>query len=81
MELARDSVFVVVESLYSMDGTFAPLTDIVELVEELLLKGNGYVVVDEAHSTGIYGPQGRGIVALLARRIESWHAFIPLGRH
>ncbi|KAF7984407.1 hypothetical protein HWV62_14452 [Athelia sp. TMB] len=59
------SVFVAVESLYSMDGTFAPLTDIVEAAETLFPAGNAYVVVDEAHATGIYGPQGRGLVAAL----------------
>lgn len=65
LETGMSSVFVSVESLYSMDGTFAPLMEIVELVEEMFPRGNGYVVVDEAHSTGVYGPQGRGIVALL----------------
>lgn len=59
------SLFVAVESLYSMDGTFAPLREMVAILEELFPKGNGYLVVDEAHSTGIYGPQGRGRVALL----------------
>ena len=59
----KASVFVAVESLYSMDGTIAPLTQIVECVEELLPLGNGYIVVDEAHATGIYGPKGRGFVA------------------
>ncbi|EDR11238.1 uncharacterized protein LACBIDRAFT_315811 [Laccaria bicolor S238N-H82] len=61
----KASLFIAVESLYSMDGTFAPLQEIVDLLEELFPKGNGYLVVDEAHSTGIYGPQGRGRVALL----------------
>lgn len=59
------SVFVAVESLYSMDGTFAPLVEIVQALEELLPKGNGYLVVDEAHTTGVYGPKGRGRVAQL----------------
>lgn len=59
------SVFIAVETLYSMDGTLAPLLEIVETVEELFPHGNGYVVVDEAHSTGVYGPQGRGLVAAL----------------
>ncbi|KAI0763329.1 pyridoxal phosphate-dependent transferase [Trametes elegans] len=61
----ENSVFVSVETLYSMDGTVAPLTQIVEAVEQLFPHGNGYVVVDEAHSTGVYGPQGRGLVAAL----------------
>lgn len=59
------SVFVAVESLYSMDGTFAPLTEITEILEQMFPHGNGYLVVDEAHATGIYGPQGRGRVAQL----------------
>ncbi|KAF9231823.1 PLP-dependent transferase [Melanogaster broomeanus] len=45
----RSSIFVAVESLYSMDGTIAPLLDIVEC----------------AHATGIYGPKGRGLVIAL----------------
>lgn len=59
------NVFVAVESLYSMDGDLAPLEAIVGLVEEMLPRGNGLVVVDEAHSNGVYGSQGRGIVCSL----------------
>lgn len=59
------SIFVAVESLYSMDGTLAPLLQIVEMMETLFPRGNGYVVVDEAHATGVYGPQGKGLVSLL----------------
>ncbi|KAG1852790.1 PLP-dependent transferase [Suillus subalutaceus] len=74
----RASAFVAVESLYSMDGTFAPLREIVQCVEELLPKRNGYVIVDEAHATGIYGPQGRGMVAALGlegRVLARLHTF------
>lgn len=63
LKKGKISVFVAVESLYSMDGTIAPLTQIVECVEEMLPSGNGYIIVDEAHATGIYGPKGRGLVA------------------
>lgn len=62
LKKGKSSVFVAVESLYSMDGTIAPLTQIVECVEEMLPLGNGYIIVDEAHATGIYGPKGRGLV-------------------
>ena len=74
----ENSVFVAVESLYSMDGTIAPLTQIVEMLETLFPKGNGYLVVDEAHATGIYGPQGKGLVALLGlekRVLARLHTF------
>ncbi|KXN84371.1 8-amino-7-oxononanoate synthase [Leucoagaricus sp. SymC.cos] len=59
------NVFVAVESLYSMDGTFAPLKEMVVVIEEMFPEGNAYFIVDEAHSTGIYGPEGRGRVAML----------------
>jgi 8-amino-7-oxononanoate synthase len=58
------NVFVAVESLYSMDGDLAPLREIVEVVERIE-GGNGYVVVDEAHSNGVYGERGRGVVCSL----------------
>jgi 8-amino-7-oxononanoate synthase len=56
---------VAIESLYSMDGDLCPLKEIVDLVEKMLPNGNSYIVVDEAHSNGIYGIQGRGIVCSL----------------
>ena len=73
-----NSIYVAVESLYSMDGTIAPLSQIVEMMETMFPKGNGYVVVDEAHATGIYGPQGRGLVAMLGlerRVLARLHTF------
>ncbi|KAH9948601.1 pyridoxal phosphate-dependent transferase [Amylocystis lapponica] len=78
LSTGADSVFVAVETLYSMDGTVAPLIEIVEAVEELFPHGNGYIVVDEAHATGVYGPRGRGLVALLAlegRVLARLHTF------
>ena len=59
------SVFVAVETVYSMDGDVAPLQDFVKVIESRLPEGNGHVVVDEAHSTGVYGDHGRGIVSEL----------------
>ncbi|KAG8216602.1 8-amino-7-oxononanoate synthase [Butyriboletus roseoflavus] len=59
------TVFVVVESLYSMDGDFCPLTDIVDLVEALVPAGHAHIVVDEAHTSGICGPNGTGYVSHL----------------
>ena len=50
--------FVVVESLYSMDGDLAPLKELVELCE----KYDAELIVDEAHATGIFGMKGEGRV-------------------
>ena len=55
---ARGDVYVAVESLYSMDGDCAPLTELCSLVEEV----GAFLIVDEAHATGLYGPCGEGLV-------------------
>lgn len=59
------TVFVAVESLYSMDGDFCPLTEIVQLVETVVPAGHAHMVVDEAHTSGICGPGGTGYVSHL----------------
>lgn len=61
----KRSVIIAVESIYSMDGDVAPLKEIVDVVEEVVGNGRGYIVVDEAHSTGVLGPEGRGLVCEL----------------
>ncbi|KAK1223157.1 DNA-dependent RNA polymerase II [Marasmius sp. AFHP31] len=58
----KGTVFVAIESLYSMNGTFAPLKAFVDVLNEA--DGDAYLVVDEAHAMGVYGAKGRGRVAL-----------------
>jgi 8-amino-7-oxononanoate synthase len=50
--------FVVVESLYSMDGDFAPLAEHAAACEE----HGAVLIVDEAHAIGVYGPCGEGLI-------------------
>ena len=53
----KNSILVVVESLYSMEGSIAPLREITEICK----KNSVQLLVDEAHAIGILGPEGRGL--------------------
>lgn len=59
------SVFVAVESVYSMDGDVCPLKELVEAAEEIFPGGQVQFYVDEAHGTGVIGPKGAGLVCEL----------------
>ena len=64
----RKQTLVVTESIFSMDGDAAPLREIVALKE----KYGAWLMVDEAHATGIIGKNGRGLADELgvSSRIE-----------
>jgi 8-amino-7-oxononanoate synthase len=57
LQKATGEKFVVAESVYSMDGDFAPLEELLQVCR----KYNAHLIWDEAHSTGIWGEQGSGI--------------------
>ena len=59
--LDAENVFVAVESLYSMDGDFAPLKEIANVCNDF----KAALVVDEAHSVGVVGSRGEGLVSSL----------------
>lgn len=63
-EGGRGRPWIAVESLYSMDGDRAPLSALADLAGQ----HGGFLVVDEAHATGVFGPGGRGLAAELEGR-------------
>ncbi|MBF0544592.1 MAG: 8-amino-7-oxononanoate synthase [Candidatus Riflebacteria bacterium] len=53
-----EQTLIVTESVFSMDGDLAPLKSLVELKEQF----NCWMMVDEAHATGVFGNHGEGLV-------------------
>lgn len=57
LQKAKGNVFVVTESVFSMDGDMAPLAEISNLCNQY----NAHLIVDEAHATGVIGKNGEGL--------------------
>lgn len=57
LKRAEGNIYIAVESIYSMDGDQCPLQELVALAEMY----NAFIILDEAHSTGVYGERGSGL--------------------
>lgn len=62
-------VWIAVESLYSMEGDLAPL----DALDALACAQDAILVVDEAHATGLFGPQGKGLAHGLKAELLTLH--------
>lgn len=59
LQQAKGDVYVAIESIYSMDGDEAPI----ELISKLCDENGAFLIVDEAHSGGVFGEKGKGLVS------------------
>ncbi|KAI0859725.1 PLP-dependent transferase [Xylaria cubensis] len=75
----ESNIFICLEALYSMDGDMADLQYVCDMVEFLLPNGNGYIIVDEAHSVGVLG-DGRGLVCQLGLQDRIWARVVGFGK-
>ena len=60
-QFKKSKTLVVTESIFSMDGDIAPLKKIVAICK----KYSAMIMIDEAHSSGIYGENGAGLISEL----------------
>ncbi|MFZ1110398.1 MAG: 8-amino-7-oxononanoate synthase [Rhodomicrobium sp.] len=63
----KGRAWIAVESLYSMDGDRAPLEDLAAVAG----RHDAVLLIDEAHATGVFGPDGRGLGAWLEGRANA----------
>ena len=61
LQVARGNIFIVTESVFSMDGDIVPLIELVDVAT----KYNAHIIIDEAHATGVIGNNGEGLVQTL----------------
>ncbi|MDN3582596.1 aminotransferase class I/II-fold pyridoxal phosphate-dependent enzyme [Mucilaginibacter flavus] len=73
LKASKGNCYVVVESVYSMDGDSAPLTEILSVTE----KYGAHLIVDEAHAVGLYK---QGLVFELGLQNKIFAAVITFGK-
>lgn len=76
LKQATGNIYVVAESIYSMDGDMAPLKDMAELCQ----KYGANLIVDEAHATGLFGANGEGLVVQLGLQDSVFARIITFGK-
>lgn len=74
--MAEGQVYVACESVYSMDGDMAPLRELAEICE----KTGAKLIVDEAHSTGIWGEKGSGLINELGLADKAFAVVYTFGK-
>jgi len=69
-------IYIVTESIFSMDGDTPNLEELTLLSE----KHNCYLVVDEAHSLGVFGENGEGLVQMLGLQDKVFARIMTFGK-
>jgi 8-amino-7-oxononanoate synthase len=70
------TIFVVTESVFSMDGDTPNLEELVQICE----KYNCYLVVDEAHALGVFGDNGEGLVQMVGLQDSVFARIMTFGK-
>lgn len=73
---SSNSIYVVTETVFSMDGDTPPLTEMAELCQQHEV----YFIVDEAHALGVFGEKGQGIIQMLEIENQIFARIITFGK-
>ena len=76
MKAASGTVFIVTESVFSMDGDVCPLKDVLKICSEY----NAFLILDEAHALGVTGEKGEGIAQHLQLHRETGCRIYTFGK-
>lgn len=72
----QNSIFIVTESVFSMDGDSPNLEELVVISE----KNKCYLIIDEAHSLGVFGNNGQGMVQMLGLQDKVFARIMTFGK-
>lgn len=70
------AIYIVTESVFSMDGDFPDLVALSNLAEEY----NCFLIVDEAHASGVFGEKGQGLVQELEIQDRIFARIVTFGK-
>lgn len=76
LKKAKGLCYVVIESIYSMDGDMAPIGEI----NALCKRYNANLIVDEAHAIGVFGDKGKGLVHKLGIENQVFARIVTYGK-
>ncbi len=72
----NNTIYIVTESVFSMDGDCPNLEELVALSE----KNNCYLVIDEAHALGVFGENGAGLVQEMGLQDKFFARIVTFGK-
>jgi len=73
---ALGEIYIVTESVFSMDGDIPPLKDLARLAED----NDCFLVIDEAHAVGVFGEKGKGLVNELELEDKMFARTVTFGK-
>ena len=74
--IQHDTIYVVTESVFSMDGDSPDLKNLVAVCKQ----NNAYLIVDEAHALGVFGENGAGMVQQLGVEKDVFARIMTYGK-